>query len=525
MIETEILIVGSGPAGINAAWPLVLAGRSVVMIDADNRSLPSSPETSLEVLRYHPHRWRHFLGEDLGGLFVHGDFSPKLATPMGRAVIEAGNDALPKVRASNFMAMRSGTPGGLSAIWGAFCSVYDSQDMLSYPISSAELAPAYHAVAQRIGISGANDHLADFHGADLPLQDPVPLTAPVSQLLHRYMSCAPPKEFRLGLARNAVITEEHNGREPCNQCGLCLLGCARKSIYNSAYELFALKQHANFSYMSGMPVRRLISLGGEKQIVEVSGNDTIKAKHLFLAAGTINSTAMILEYAGMLGAKLRVLSNPVAGMAFVIPRLVGNKIQPNSFGLGQLSYRLSLPQDDEYATGVIYGADTLPLEVFARRMRFSRPVAMRLSAALATGLMPATAYLPGRYSMNSLSLENRGGGTEVILDGHVSDEAKKQLEHVGKKLGKILRRYGAYLVPGSLTILPPGSDAHVVGTIPMGGQGKLSCSTTCELNIAPGVHVIDGSWFPELPAKHCTFTIMANAYRVGSILAEKLKTK
>jgi thioredoxin reductase len=49
MIETETLIVGSGPAGVNAAWPLVLAGRSVVMIDADisknqHRTVTRTPE-------------------------------------------------------------------------------------------------------------------------------------------------------------------------------------------------------------------------------------------------------------------------------------------------------------------------------------------------------------------------------------------------------------------------------------------------------------------------------------------------
>jgi len=523
MIETEILIVGSGPAGINAAWPLVLAGRSVVMIDADDRPLPLSPETSIDILRDHPHRWRQYFGEDLGGLFLHGDYSPKLATPLGRAVIEAGNNVRPKVVANNFMAMRSATPGGLSAIWGALCSTYDSQDMLSYPISSAMLAPFYRAIAQRIGISGVNDHLASFHGADLPLQDAIPLTPPAAHLLKRYMSCIPPNDFQLGLARNAVITENHNERNACNQCGLCLLGCARKSIYNSSHELAALARHTNFLYKSGTPVRRLRSLEGEQQIVEVSGSDSIKSKHLLLAAGTINSTALVLEYAGMYGAKLRVLSNPVAGMAFVVPHLVGNNFQPNSFSLGQLSYRLGLPRDKEYATGVIYGADTLPLDVFARRMPFSRPVAMRISATLAPALMPATAYLPGRYSANSLSLQKRGQVSEVIVDGYVTDEAKQLLDGAGKKLGKVLRRYGAYLVPGSLTISPPGSDAHVVGTIPMGGQGELSCSSSCELNIAPGVYVIDGSWLPDLPAKHCTFTIMANAYRVGSLLAEKLQ--
>lgn len=525
MIETEILIVGSGPAGINAAWPLVLAGRTVLMIDADKRSMPKSPNTNIALLRNNPHRWKHCLGEDLGGLFVQGDYSPKLATPLGRAVLTAANSAHPKVTSDNFMVMRSVTPGGLSGIWGAFCSAYDSLDMSSYPISNTEMTQAYVDVAQRIGLSGANDHLANFHGANLPLQDPVPLTAPASHLLRKYLSCVAPKDFILGLARNAVITRKQNEREGCNQCGLCLLGCARKSIYNSADELTALKQHANFSYMSGVPVKRLISIGSDSQLIEVNENDTIKAKRLLLAAGTINSTAMILEYVGMFDTKLRVLSNPVAGMAFVVPRLIGNKLQSNSFSLGQLSYRLSLKQESEYATGVIYGADTLPLDVFARRMPFSRPLAMRLSAALAPGLMPVTAYLPGRYSMNNLRLVKRESGAEIILDGHITNEAKEQLQHVGKRLGKILRRYGAYLVPGSLTISPPGSDAHLVGTIPMGGQGKLSCSNTCELNIAPGVHIIDGSWFPDLPSKHCTFTIMANAYRIGGILAEQLRTK
>lgn len=525
MINTEILVVGSGPAGINAAWPLVLAGRSVVMIDADSEPLPFSPDTNVGALRDHPQRWRQYLGEDLGGLFSHGDYSPKLATPLGRAVIEAGNNAPPTIIANNFMTMRSATPGGLSAIWGALCSTYDSQDMQSFPISSTELEPFYRAIAQRIGISGANDQLGQFHGAYLPLQNAVPLTPPAAQLLRRYMTCVSPSNFQLGLARNAVITEAHNNRDACNQCGLCLLGCARKSIYNSAYELTALKQHSNFIYKSGTPVKRLRSLGGSQQIVDLSGSESIKSKLLLLAAGTINSTALILEYTGMYGKKLRMLSNPVAGMAFVVPSLIGSKFQSNSFSLGQLSYRLGLSQDEEYATGVIYGADTLPLDVFARRMPFSRPVAMQLSAMLAPALMPATAYLPGRYSANSLSLEKRAGGSELIVEGQITVEARQLLNVIGKKLGRILRRYGAYLVPGSLTISPPGSDAHIVGTIPMGGQGELSCSNNCELNIAQGVYVIDGSWLPDLPAKHCTFTIMANAYRVGGLLAEKLQSK
>jgi choline dehydrogenase-like flavoprotein len=524
MNETEILIIGSGPAGINAAWPLVLAGRSVLMIDANSSPLPLSPESNIGEMRESSFRWRHYLGADLGGLLANGDYSPKLSTPLGRAVILAGESALPKVNMNNFMTMRSATPGGLSAIWGAFCSAYDATDMKSYLVSEKELAPYYIKVAERIGISGANDHLADFHGV-MPCQDASPLTPSVAHLFKQYMLTTPQEGFLMGLARNAVITKKNNERDACNQCGLCLLGCARKSIYNSAHELDELKKYNNFRYLSGVPAKRLISLTQGSQVVELAAGDFIKSKHLFLAAGTINSTALVLEYAGIYDTQLRVLSNPVAAMAFVVPKLIGSNFLSNSFGLGQLSYRLSLPRDSEYAMGVIYGADTLPLDIFARHMPFTRPVALRLSASISPALLLTTAYLPGKYSMNSFSLERRSDSAEIKITGCLTEEAKVLLKVVGEKMGKTLRKYGAYFVPGSLTISPPGSDAHVVGTVPMGGDGVLSCSLFCELNIAPDVYMVDGSWLPELPAKHCTFTIMANAYRVGSFLANKLESK
>jgi choline dehydrogenase-like flavoprotein len=52
--------------------------------------------------------------------------------------------------------------------------------------------------------------------------------------------------------------------------------------------------------------------------------------------------------------------------------------------------------------------------------------------------------------------------------------------------------------------------------------GELTCNAECRLRATRAVYVADGSPFPYLPAKGLTFTIMANANRVGSLLAETL---
>ncbi len=59
MRETDILIIGSGPAGVSAAWPLVFAGLSVTMIDAGTGKLPFLESVGLrEELTFSPATWR-----------------------------------------------------------------------------------------------------------------------------------------------------------------------------------------------------------------------------------------------------------------------------------------------------------------------------------------------------------------------------------------------------------------------------------------------------------------------------------
>jgi hypothetical protein len=263
---------------------------------------------------------------------------------------------------------------------------------------------------------------------------------------------------------------------------------------------------------------------GDGHLLELDGADrTIAAPCVVLAAGTIATTALALRRLGAFGRDLRLLSNPVAALACIVPGQFAAALPERSFSLGQLHYRMKLA-DGGTATGLLYAADTLPLSVVADRLPFSRPLALRFARALAPSLVLATCYLPGTFSRNRLRLE-QDGATSIFIVGEQPLETRTALRAAGRRLSDHLRRRGAYQLPGSLTLSEPGSDAHYAGTLRMGDDGFFGCSADGELNACRNLHIVDGACLPVLPAQHCTLTIMANADRIGRALARRYATQ
>jgi choline dehydrogenase-like flavoprotein len=522
----DVVIIGSGPGGVSSAWPLVEAGLRVILLDGASGQVPEPPRMNISAFRRHPMNWRHAFGDDFSGLSLRRDLSPKFATRIGRAILSSG-EGLTKIRTNNFVAVRSSTAGGLSSVWGAFATAFDDQDLVNYPIKASDLAQSYQSVGHRIGISGGQDHLTDFHGSGFPLQRPTWLMPIATQVLNKYQRRRSSRALILGTARNAVATDQMPGREPCNMCGLCLYGCGRGAIYSAAQDLSELKSRRNFRYLEHSTATRLSSVGPREPIVQVLTGDkrlSIGSRAVIVAAGTLNSTALVLHSEGAIGKKIRLLTNPVAAMAFLVPSFIGAPLSSESFSLGQLSYRLHVDGLPDYITGVLYAADALPLTTFGQRMPLSRRCAGELSKLLAPAILLATLYLPGRLSRNYVALERTASNAEELyVEGEITSEARNLFRIASRQLAREMRGLGAFAIPGSLTVAPAGGDAHLAGTLPMKNEGgEFTCTATGELRRWPRVFVADGSGLPDLPAKHPTFTIMANADRIGRNLAKTL---
>ena len=78
--------------------------------------------------------------------------------------------------------------------------------------------------------------------------------------------------------------------------------------------------------------------------------------------------------------------------------------------------------------------------------------------------------------------------------------------------------------PSATGVAGYAASVHYGGTFPMTQSDKeLTVEPCCRLRGTRSVYLADGSVFPHLPAKGLTFTMMANANRIGMHLCHILK--
>jgi hypothetical protein len=117
-----------------------------------------------------------------------------------------------------------------------------------------------------------------------------------------------------------------------------------------------------------------------------------------------------------------------------------------------------------------------------------------------------------------------GGASRLVVEGRTSEDLPARRASLARQIRSGFRRLGALLVPGSFTPIGPGEDVRYSGSFPMrANPGRGETDSTGELHGAPGLHLVDLSIFPAMPAKHHTLSLMANADRIGRLLAARVR--
>ncbi len=501
----DFVVIGSGPAGVSAALPLVEAGRRVIMLDGGN-DRDTQPSTA----------WERMLGAQLEALTPDDGLSPKMRAPEARALMGAFQRHV-QVEEKDFLAVGGLGRGGLARIWGGFVCELDDDDLRGWPVTAFDLRPSYDAVVSRIGVSGSgDDDMAAFYGASGALLAPPPLGPTAATLLRRYQSARPDADFALGRARNTLLTENRWQRQSCDYRLDCLWGCPRGAIYDGRHDLALLRQHGNFT-LRDATAHRLQRAESDWDVVTAGGS--VRAPRIIVAAGTVGSLHLV---APLLGAatELRILNSPVIAMPLLVPRRLVGKAATSGHSLAQLGFRLSLSAEPgDYVSGAVYEMTGLPPSSFAARMPLGRRAATEIFRALAPALVVATIYFPGRWSRNTVTLRPSVTGPRIEVRGGVAPEFDTVARSVRRRLTTIWRRLGARPLPGA-ALGTAGTDAHLGGVFPMGLVAPHGTNVYGELRAAPGLHLVDGSVLPTIPSKFTTLTVMANADRIGRSLAE-----
>jgi Pyridine nucleotide-disulphide oxidoreductase/GMC oxidoreductase len=520
----DVIVVGSGPAGVSVAFPLVQAGLKVLMVDGGrekNAKLPSKPY--LEDRYQASDQWEWMVGKDFHALREKDSVSPKLRVPTHRYVFDKFITEN-RIETENFVAIGSLAKGGLANAWGCGVAGLSNEELQEYPFPKSSIDPSYEIVTRRIGVSGSNDDdLSDFFGIDAWAQPPIAMDELHQQMFDRY-SLRKRKladlGFRLGRSRIAVLSRDLGERRACEKSGNCLWGCHHSALYTSANDLATLVKYQNFYYKPGFIVDRVVK---DVNGVSVEGKTdqkytTISAKKVVLAAGTLATTRLALQ-ALKIDTPVKVQSCPIAAFLLWLPGMLGAE-RTNTFGLGQLSFSLKL-KDDISGFGSTFSTLGIPMAEFLRHLPLRKRYGIDLLSQLLSSCLVGNMFLPGHLSTATASLNADGA---LKINGGYCDRVSHLMAMAASHLRRSYWKLGAWLLPTSFTQGLPGGDIHYSCTLPMRHNPSLSeTDVNGELAGLAGVHVVDGSCLPIQIEKSHTLTIMANADRIGQILAIQMK--
>jgi choline dehydrogenase-like flavoprotein len=529
MMDADIIIVGSGPAGVSAAFACVPSSLKILIIDPGSQTSGAPPEAHLkepflDARQHDQAQWKWMVGRDYLALRQSGAVSPKLRIPASEGIF-ADFETENHIDARNFAAVGSLSRGGLSNVWGCGVARYSEKELEHFPCPSDEMDLSYASVARRIGISGrAGDDLSSYFGVDAWAQPPISRDELHEALTRKYIrnrANLVRLRWRCGHSRVAALSENDEGREGCSLCGNCLWNCPQKSLYDAADEVNALSRHENFRHVSGVVVDDLVRVSKGWRVLgrnrKTGTPVTFVGKKVLLAAGTLATTRFALSALNF-RSEVSLKCCPTGAFLLWLPRFTGRG-HTSSFGLGQMSFAFDLAPDIS-AFGSTFSMAAIPASEILYHIPMHRWLAIDFWRGLSGACIVGNLFLPGHLSETTACLTSEN---TLLIQGGFSARVRTDMRLAAKTLRRAFRHLGAVLIPGSFAEGMPGSCVHYAGTLPMAAKPQPG-QTTCLGEVAglEGVHIVDGACLPYLSEKSHTLTIMANAHRIGRSIVQAM---
>jgi choline dehydrogenase-like flavoprotein len=525
--ELSSIVVGSGPSGVTVSHALLERGRRVLMVDSGleleepfarkTRELAASPHAS----------WKEsdleFLKEKsratFSGLSIKYAFGSDFAyqrPASAPAFIRNGVSLKP-----------SYAKGGFSNVWGSSILPCLADDMHDWPIPRQELDPHYEAVARLFEVVGRHDDLEEkfplYAGQPFPLR----YTDQVVSLLDRSQTHRVDLKrngIRMGGSRLAFNRPPYADPEGCIYCGLCMYGCPKQIIYSSDSTLNELKKHPLFSYRQGLVVESFqesssgVSIYGK----EAANQQTfqMEGSRLFLAAGVIGTTTIVAKSLRLFDHPFRMKDSQhlLVPLWLTTPGVNCRETEVNT--LSEVFVEIQNPEVTAKSVHLqLYSYNEMYRDLLQRLAGPLKPLFKMPTDYFLRHFMVAQGYLHSDDSSSILlRVSATSDGTVVSLSPMGNPRTPTAIKAVLRFLKK--HRHLTGFVPMSLFVkrAAPGGGNHSGGTFPM--RESVGPDTSDLLGRPLGlqrVHCVDSSVLPSLPATTVTFSVMANAHRIGSL--------
>jgi choline dehydrogenase-like flavoprotein len=510
----NFVIAGSGPAGVAAAHRLEGHGTCIVDVGEEpgrlfpytsfNDGLASADtETMLGP------EW-----EMLANLIEPENIHTKLRSPGVRYV--ANGQPFSIYDGSGNSVLRgagSYAAGGMSNAWGAQLFRYNDIDLAEagdWPIKVSALEAYYKDLERHIGIAGLCDDMHEFLGETACMLPPAPIVPAAEYMLARYEARRGLIPLRLGRSRLAVLTQPYRGYPAYGFNETEFYSTEEPGFYSARRTLAELRQGGKLKYLGG---HELIEYREYPEFVEVdlhqhNSNDviTIRARHLLLGCGTMQTTRLVLLSKQAYGKSLPFIDHPPTLLPLFIPRMFGKGLPAHSFPVQLIATLEGFTERDMislYYPGALLWSDLLadvPLPMNE---------AVKVLPNILGGMLVAQIWETSRpCSVNRLSIDSQG---QIRIDY----PSCQQYSRIRSFL-KAMRALGAFSLQRFAKKSPPGWGFHYAGCLPMRhNPDRFETYVDGRLWDSQRVRVIDGSVLPSLPAKNHSLTLMANSARIA----------
>jgi hypothetical protein len=449
--------------------------------------------------------------------------SPKVSSPYMQFVTRDAEKLSPVTGSSSVL--QSFAKGGLASAWGAGLYRCIDDDLVNLPINAADLSPYYDRLTREIGISGDDDDLTPFFGSTEGLLKPVRLSRKLSKLLAVYQRKRGELNDEgvfLGKSRLGVLTSVYGDRPECDYNNLEMWYPNLSYIYTPAFTLEKLVREKKVAYHKSVMVRKWTRQ--EDLIVvharNIQDNTDIfyKCKKLILAAGTINSTKIVLISKKAFKKSLPLKDNSLVQFPLIFPTNIGSRLEKDALSLANLNVVFDMQEFNIRLQGSIIELSSPARALFYEKLPLSAKDNLTFIRLFLPALAVLFLYMPSRA-------ENEGYiklGLDNALE--ISNPHGRVDKRILKKITRAFCKMGAWTHP--LLVEPPEHAIHYGGTLPMVlyPDSDYHCNTFGEIYGEPGIHVVDGSLLSYIPSKNLSFTLMANAMRIADHISKKADT-
>jgi choline dehydrogenase-like flavoprotein len=532
---SSVLIVGSGPSGVHLAQTLLARGHVVTMLDVGHQKpaavLPDADFDGLKELLADPASY--FLGASAEGVVFPSKRAGYFAHPPSKSYVFAAHAGF-EAQTYGIEPVISFAAGGLAEAWTGGSYPLNDAELQDFPFSASDLRPHYTEVIRRIGIAAGRDDIEHFSPWFDDYLEPLVLDPHSKALLDAYgrrrAQLNRKLGFYLGRSRVAVLSRDLGDRQACSNLGRCLWGCPRQALYAPSSTLRQLQGHSSFRYLPDTLVTHFSYEDGAITgflARDSSGKERkFEAEVYALAAGALCSSKIYLDSiyrrTGEVHQLGGLMDNRQILMPFLTPALLGKGVTTHAYQFHQLALGIARPRPEELIHGQITTLKSASVHPVVQSLPLDLRSALTVFRQTHAALGAANIWLHDRRSAsNVLTIRPRPGSSDTDLVLRYSGPAESLVTETVQLASKGLRSLGCILPPGMTKLLASGASVHYAGLLPMGGVGRFATTAECGSNEFGNLYVADGATFPFLPAKNLTFTLMANAVRVGESIAAR----